>query len=83
MADAHSIQCERPHVAALEKAAIFVKSQREQNERIIALLCGAIALLDPDKEACALTLLEIASDDAGDIGNLIAFENALQEMASL
>lgn len=83
MADVHSIQCDRPHVAALEKAAIFANRQHEQNERIIALLAGAIALLDPDKNGCALTLLEIASDDAGDIENLIAIENALQEAASL
>lgn len=70
-------------LAAVQASAkIFTDLQRERNGRIVALLVGAIALLDPEEEQCALALLEMASDVAGDISDLQTFEASLKATAS-
>lgn len=74
-------QANNKRVAILRSGEIFADLQREKNAQIIALLVGAIALLDPEEDDCALTLLEMASDVAGDVSDLQTFEASLATTA--
>lgn len=66
--------------SAINHAVIAAGRMHEQNERILALLAGAMALLDRDRNCYAMALLDVAADDVGDIENLLALETALKEV---
>lgn len=74
MADTHSIQ------SALNHALISANRQLEKSSQILALLTGTIALLDPEQHMTELTLLEMASDEAGDLGNLNEVTRTLESL---
>lgn len=56
---------------------VFTETQRDRSGEIVALIVGAIALLDPDNDFCAVTLLDMAINEAGNLRHLLDFEEAL------
>lgn len=63
---------------SVNSAVIGLGRQREQQDRVVAILAGAIALLDPERNGCAVSLLEMATDEVADFANLNHARDALE-----